>query len=276
MNPRPAQFTMALSRSCASLWFSPAPRGLTLASTTIIRPPSSTPLSLLRPPDRQCVRGLHKNVPAPPIPRPTPFVPDVATLLKLIGRNMTRYSSKLQSWNDFFTLSSEDLRALGIETARDRKYLLRWRDKFRRGEYGVGGDLDHVVDGVAELRAVQAARAPPKHAKGGLPPASLTESPGTRWVIINPPPGEATTTTAPTRLAAAAAKRYSQIRLYNGNRIKGPYLQTIKGTDNTAARLEVQEGMWEHKLGRKIDGGERKRAEVRAKKRAEERKKQAQ
>ncbi|KAI5305377.1 hypothetical protein KEM56_004593, partial [Ascosphaera pollenicola] len=129
------------------------------------RPPSTlfasrsfAPLLLQQ---RQCItRSLHKNVRPLPVPQPTPFVPDVPTLLKLIGRNMSKYASKISSWNDFFSLSSDELRALGIETARDRKYLLRWREKFRRGEYGVGGDLEHVVDGVAEVRAVEVNRAP--------------------------------------------------------------------------------------------------------------------
>ncbi|KAI5291113.1 hypothetical protein KEM54_006263 [Ascosphaera aggregata] len=215
-----------------------------------------------------CIRSLHKNVPVPPIPKPTPFVPDVQTLLKLIGRNMSKYANRISSWNDFFSLSSEEFRRLGIEIARDRKYLLRWREKFRRGEYGVGGDLDHVVDGVAELRALEV----PRHLKKDkpVPPASLTESPGKRWAIANLPPGQTIL-----KDSTVPLKKYFGIKLYDGNRIKGPYLYAIKGTNNTAARIQVEEGMWEHKLGRKIDGGERKRAEVRAKRRAGERKKNA-
>ncbi|KZZ93503.1 IGR protein motif protein [Ascosphaera apis ARSEF 7405] len=239
---------------------------------------TTTPLLLQQQqyqPQRQCIRSLHKNVPAPPIPKPTPFVPDVPTFLKLIGRNMSKYANKISSWNDLFTITSEDLRALGIEAARDRKYLLRWRQKFRKGEYGVGGDLEHVVDGVAEVRAVEVDRPPRKSENGGgegsasTSPGSLTQTPGKKWAVVNLPPGQTTLDDPKPQL-----KRYIGIKLYDGNRIKGPYLSTVKGSNNTAARIEVQEGMWEHKLGRKIHGGERKRAEVLAKKRAEERKKE--
>ncbi|KAI5309218.1 hypothetical protein KEM55_003777 [Ascosphaera atra] len=229
--------------------------------------------SVFIPPVQQCqsLRLLHKNMPPLPVPKPTPFVPDMQTFLKLIGRNMSKYASKLESWNDFFTMTSDQLRNLGIEVARDRKYLLRWREKFRRGEYGVGGDLDYVVNGVAELRAIQVPRPPEPGKPKPTATASLTRSPGMKWAVVNLPPGE-TTVSDP---AAVAQKKYAHIQLYNGNCVKGPYLNPVKGTNYTAAQIKVQEGMWEHKLGRKIDGGERKRAEVRAKKRAEQRKQEA-
>src|SRR6266487_3913174 len=104
---------------------------------------------------RQCVRYLHKNVSSHAVPSPTPFVPDTQTFLTLIGRDMSKYASKLSSWEELFTISSESLRSLGMESARERRYLLRWREKFRRKEYGVGGDLDHVFGGIAELRVVE-------------------------------------------------------------------------------------------------------------------------
>ena len=47
----------------------------------------------------------------------------------------------------------------------------------------------------------------------------------------------------------------------------------IKGTGGLKARVVVKEGLWEDKRGHKVDGGERRKAEVRSKRRAEERKK---
>jgi len=39
-------------------------------------------------------------------------------------------------------------------------------------------------------------------------------------------------------------------------------------SNGSAALIKVQEGMWEDKRGQKVDGGERRRAEVRAKRRS--------
>jgi len=229
---------------------------------------------------RQCVRYLHKNVSPHAVPPPTPFVPDTQTFLTLIGRDMLKYASKLSSWEELFTISSERLRSLGIESARERRYLLRWREKFRRKEYGVGGDLDHVFGGIAELRVVEIQKemVQAKTSAGGeysdsikqrqdliSPPLSSTAtlSRGMSWAVVNLPQGE-----TQLKQVSLPLKKYSQIRLFHGNMIKGPYLQAMKGQNGMAAYLKVQEGMWEHRLGRKIDGGERRRAEVRAKKRS--------
>ncbi|KAK2796871.1 hypothetical protein FQN51_008961 [Onygenales sp. PD_10] len=239
---------------------------------------NANPLRLLNAfaPSRQYVRCLHKTAAAEKVPPPTPFVPDTQTFLTLIGRNMAKHAPKLSSWESLFTMNSEQLKDLGIEPARSRKYLLRWRNKFREQQYGIGGDLDHVVDGAAELRVVEvptAGRAAKKSKSidGGSPPpltvtGSATLSPGKRWAIVNIPPGEST----PKDLSFPL-KKYSGVKLVNGNALKAPYLELLKGTDGTAGRIKVHEGMWEDKLGRKIDGGERRRAEVRAKRRSQER-----
>jgi hypothetical protein len=39
------------------------------------------------------------------------------------------------------------------------------------------------------------------------------------------------------------------------------------------AQIKVKEGLWEERRGHKVDGGERRKAEVRFKRRSEERKK---
>lgn len=52
----------------------------------------------------------------------------------------------------------------------------------------------------------------------------------------------------------------------------GPYVTQLKG--GKEAVVAAAEGMWEEKRGRKIDGGERRQAQVRFKKRVAERKAQ--
>lgn len=256
----------------------------------------NSPLTTLRAPDlltkpSQCVRHLHRTVKPAAIPKPTPFVPDTKTFLTLIGRKMSRFAGKFESWDQLFTMSSDDMRIhAGMTFARERRYLIRWREKFRRQDFGVGGDLDTVVNGVAELRtielpvklpqtraqeeaaaaAVAAGETQTQGEEKKLPPVfagSATLSPGMKWAIVNLAPGQ----TEPTEPLPYPPKRYKYFKLFNGNMIKGPFVKAVKGSDASVVQVMPVEGMWEHKLGKKIDGGERRRAEVRAKKRIAER-----
>jgi hypothetical protein len=54
--------------------------------------------------------------------------------------------------------------------------------------------------------------------------------------------------------------------------IRGSYVEPVGGSEGPRARIRLQEGMWEDRRGHKVDGGERRRAEVRAKRRAAENK----
>lgn len=213
----------------------------------------------------KCVRCLHQKTKKPAIPSPTPFVPDVQTFLALIGRDMSKHTSKFSSWENLFSLTSTELRELGIEPTRQRRYLLRQREKFRRGVYGPGGDLETVVDGVAQLRVVEIPANISDNNK--TISASATSSPGMRKVIVNLPPDAETYQHEPSN----PVKKFANMKIHRGSLLKGPFLQAIKGTTGSAALIRVAEGMWEDKLGRKVDGGERRRAEVRAKKRSAER-----
>ncbi|KAF3481741.1 uncharacterized protein GIQ15_04500 [Arthroderma uncinatum] len=231
--------------------------------------------SITSPHHQLCVRYLHKSLKPAAVPAPTPFVPDTETFLRLIGRNMSRYASKLTEWNKLFTADADELRELGMETTRDRRYLMRWREKFRKQDYGPGGDLDHVVDGVAELRAVEVpikTNQSAENTKNGdalnvglMGTATLT--PGMHYVIVNLPPGE-TKLKDPTQ----PIKRYAHYKLHRGNMIKGPFAQIIPHSWSTAVKVQVTDGMWEHKRGRKIDGGQRRQKEIRAKRWLAERK----
>lgn len=218
---------------------------------------------------RQCIRSYQRDA-TPSVPSPTPFVPDVSTFLTLIGRDMSKHASKISSWDQLFTLNSKQLRGLGIENTRQRRYLLRKREKFRNGLYGPGGDLEWVVDGAAQLRVVEVPdqfnEDAAKPGTGNSVASSATLTPGMKKVIVNLPPDASEYQ----HKASATLKKFAHMKIHRGSKIMGPYLQPIKGTHGSAATITVQEGMWEDKRGQKVDGGERRRVEVRAKKRLEE------
>ena len=202
-------------------------------------------------------RCLHQRVKASRIPRPTPFVPDPQTFLTLIGRNLSQHASKIPSWKALFSLTSAQLKELGIEPPRSRRYLLRWREKFRNGQYGVGGDFQYVENGAAEVRVVEVPAS-------GHSTATATLSPGKRKIVVHVAAG-----------GSALEKPAEHVVPVKGLHIKGartivgPHVQPLKG--GKAAKIVIKEGLWEDRRGHKIDGGERRQAEVRAKRRGEER-----
>ncbi|CAZ86200.1 unnamed protein product [Tuber melanosporum] len=98
-----------------------APR---LPSTTLF-------LSNARPFFFAFTRRLHESLPRPPIPPVTKRTPDVTTFLKQIGRNTIQHAPKFETWEQFFSLTSKQLRNLGVEPPRDRRYILHWRERYR-------------------------------------------------------------------------------------------------------------------------------------------------
>ncbi|PSK55187.1 hypothetical protein B9Z65_2576 [Elsinoe australis] len=233
-----------------------APR---LLSTTIF--PSFT---TSQPITYQSIRCAHIKA-KKPVPEPTPFVPDAPTFLTLIGRNMINHSSKIPSWESLFSLSSEQLRSSGVEPARSRRYLLRWRQKFRNGEFGIGGDLKDVKDGIGELRIVEVK----DESRIGV---DLLKSKGARRVVVNVPPEAQTKDVEKVVKEVEEGKRapVEGVRIKSWNVIAGKNVKLLKGEGR--AQIQAQDGLWEHRRGKKVDGGERRKAEVRAKKRAAERK----
>lgn len=213
----------------------------------------------LRQQQHQQQRNIQNAAARLPVPKPTPFVPDVQTFLTLIGRGLSAQASKFTSWDQLFTMSSEEMRDAGIEPARTRRYLLRWRQKFRNGQYGVGGDLQHVKDGAAELRVIEvpSLKAPEEDTY-----FSATHTPGKTRLVLNVPEG---VTTYDKLLKPGQSpqelKKPRDYRLKEGHIIKGPYALSTVG-DGTVARVKVTEGMWEDRLGQKVFGGERRRASV--------------
>lgn len=212
---------------------------------------------------------------------------------------MSKHVDNIPSWEALFTLNSDELKTAGVEPARARRYLLWWRERFRNNVFGIGGDLKNVTNGVAELRIVQVPR---KSATPDSAPATLTQDAGMTKVIVNPPPtaisvaptpasettdgeqqGEeqaATEKRSITQMLAplmrmtaeeAAKLRIQGLKIVHSNAIAGTGVEPVKGHQGVA-RLQVREGLWEQRRGHKVDGGERRKAEVRSKRRATERK----
>jgi len=205
-----------------------------------------------------------------PPPDPIPFCPDVSTFLTLIGRNLISQQSKIPSWSALFSLTSNQLRDSGLEPARTRRYLLRWRQKFRDGEFGIGGDLRYVgEDGGAALRIVdiksQTSQDTPLS-------ANLIKDDQVRRVVVNVP------TNASDEQVQNIINEIEQGTTspgVNGMKIKGWDMiagKNVRLLGSGKAELKASPGLWEHKRGIKVDGGERRKAEVRAKRRAAERK----
>ncbi|KAI0201297.1 IGR protein motif-domain-containing protein [Astrocystis sublimbata] len=191
----------------------------------------------------------------PQVPTPTPLVPDVETFLSVIGRDLKQHAAKIPDWESLFTLTSEQLRELGVEPPRARKYLIRWCQRFREGQYGIGGDLQHVDQGVAELRVVE---------ENLVPGSDVTRMP--RKFVVNIPAGRTLKECQPDELS-----RVQGYHVQGAKSIVGPYALPLKDDQGGAARVTVTDGMWEDRRGYKIDGGERRRTEVRYKRRIAER-----
>lgn len=68
---------------------------------------------------------------------------------------------------------------------------------------------------------------------------------------------------------ATPVKGVRQLGAYG---IHGSHVELVKGSGGSTAVIKVKEGIWEHVRGHKVDGGERRKAQVRAKRRAAERK----
>lgn len=196
------------------------------------------------------IRFAHQQASKTPIiPSPTPFVPDVKTFLTLIGRGMKSHTAKFPTWEALFSLTSPQLKELGIEPPRLRRYLIHWREKFRLGNFGPGGDIKFVMDGKAKLAINEVERGPLDVSRH----------------VVNIPLGKKIEEVRNYEKATVEGYHVEGI-----NTIAGPYALPVKG--GRAATIAVTEGMWEEKRGRKIDGGERRRDQVRFKRRVAERK----
>lgn len=123
--------------------------------------------------------------------------------------------------------------------------------RYREGAVGPGGDFQFVKDGEAILKVA-------------TPPASAISD--AKWVVNLPKDEEGASTSSAMPSTLPRPKGYTVRGLKS---IAGPYATPLPG--EAGAVVKVTEGMWEQRQGRKIDGGERRRAEVRFKRRSQER-----
>lgn len=136
----------------------------------------------------------------------------------------------------------------------------------------MGGDLKNVKDGVAELRVVEV----PVPERGGGPAASslstvVETGKGAmkmKKMVVNEPPE----VVAAQNLSYKKLKSVEGVKVVGARTIVGPFVQPVKGTSGNVARINVQEGMWEVRKGIKVDGGERRKVQVRRKRLLQERK----
>jgi hypothetical protein len=96
---------------------------------------------------------------------------------------------------------------------------------------------------------------------------TATSTPGTRKIIVNIPPDAVSS-----EIPAGQLKPIQGLKIVGARAIAGPHVQPVKG--GNTAKVVVKEGLGEERRGHKVDGGERRKAEVRAKRRSEERKAQ--
>lgn len=125
--------------------------------------------------------------------------------------------------------------------------------------------------------------------------ATMTKGPGQRRMVLNLPEVEAqtqeqaeegkeekkgTSVLPPVAIEGEDMARQVKegmlrpvagVHLKGASQIYGSHVEPVKGAGGTVAAIKVKEGLWEHKRGHKVDGGERRKAEVRAKRRAAER-----
>lgn len=192
----------------------------------------------------RCLHSSKMSVPRP-IPPPIPIVPNPESFLRIIGRSLSQYSDKFPSWEALFTLTSPQLKELGIEPARTRRYLLHWLRRYREGKFGPGGDFKYVEDGKAFL---------------GVHHDLKTD----KKTVVNVPAGSSLSDVSTEQKA-----KVEDYRVRGANKISGPYATPV---GNGLSQVTIVEGMWEFRRGQKVDGGERRKAEVRFKRRVAERK----
>lgn len=123
-----------------------------------------------------------------------------------------------------------------------------------------------MTDGGAELRVVEVPvpKAAVANASSTSTATGLTR---VRKMIVNASPEHVG---KPPSLGGL--KAVEGMKVMGARTIVGPYVQLVKGTSGSVATIKVQEGMWEVRRGVKVDGGERRKVQVRRKRLLEERK----
>lgn len=148
-----------------------------------------------------------------------------------------------------------------------------------------------MKDGVGRVRAVDL---PLGAQEGGgeeegerrEAPATMTKSAGYRRMVLNMPVVEEGEGAEEVKIKeeeidqdelarqvlGGRLKRVAGVHIKGANAVYGNHVEALKGSAGAAGVIRVKEGLWEDRRGKKVDGGERRKAEVRSKRRAAERK----
>lgn len=126
--------------------------------------------------------------------------------------------------------------------------------------------MEHVTDGVGEIKLFEVPVPEAwKKTNPSADMATVTRSGGMRKVALNVPIGGE----MPTK-PLEECEPVKHVKARGLNKLIGTNVYMVSAEK---AAIKVQEGLWEVRRGHKVDGGERRKAEVRFKRRAEERKK---
>lgn len=126
--------------------------------------------------------------------------------------------------------------------------------------------MKNVKDGLAELRSVEV-----PVLKAGIADATSTSTATgltrVKKMIVNE-----TLEYVERNLDMEKLKPVEGMKVVGARTIVGPFVQPVKGTRGSVATIRIQEGMWEVRRGVKVDGGERRKVQVRRKRLLQERK----
>lgn len=131
-----------------------------------------------------------------------------------------------------------------------------------------------MTDGAGEIRVVEVPSIPRTETKptptsksgdtsntASAGYVSTMSSPGKTKLILNVPTGSKSYVLEKGQ-TTQDLKKPKDFKLKHGYIIRGPYTEVVKGSNGSAVILRVKEGMWEDRQGKKVFGGERRRAET--------------
>lgn len=156
--------------------------------------------------------------------------------------------------------------------ARDEEREKSLREAPSGSTAEVGGDIRQENTSKEEAPTIATETTPPTPSSDPISTYLATNK-----IVLNFPEDESD----PTRILQperAITTTYDlpkvrMVKIARGHVIRGAHIQLVKGTNGSVATLKAVEGLWEHRRGHKVDGGERRKAEVRFKRAVEERKK---
>ena len=123
--------------------------------------------------------------------------------------------------------------------------------------------MQHVENGIAKLRVVEV-----PYDDASSQRSSQTGLERKRKLVVDLP-----TEIGIDTISTAELHPIIGFKVVGAKTIVGPYVKLHKNTGGSEATFAIHEGMWEEKRGVKIDGGERRRKQVRYKRRIEENRK---